>query len=184
MYFIRAKCNFFRPYFIDGIELADIKFFDKNRVVLTVGRGWLEGTDGKDLNPFIVDKSPVKKRKVQFDKMYADGQPFYIKEQIIHRCEKVGYVLYVPYIPSEWSSVDESIVHATTRSFHRIHANNKQPFTVREYLRTEDIEDNVNFVEKVKKLWTLMTVSDSHLNEYTILQNRDQIIAEIKAFAV
>jgi hypothetical protein len=183
MYQIRAKDRFFRPYFIGKYEVNDIIFFNGSGKVLSTGRGWVDGTDNEDLNPFDIGKVPILKNKPVYDRMYADGQPFFIREKS-DRWHKNRVVLYVPYIPAQWEVTDKVTEWGTTRSFSKIHTNTVQHFVVSVYVRAEDITDKSAFVNKVTDLGELMGFSKSNSNQFTILANRDKIIAAIKAFEV
>jgi hypothetical protein len=184
MYQIFAHSQFFRPYFIGDIELSNIVFFDTMGEVIPTGHGWLDGTNKKDLNPFTIEKTPVKKRKAQFEKMYADNQPFYMKTIPEDRYHPKNHTLYVPYNPSDWETTDEIFEYQARRVFYKIHTNKSQPFFIKEFIRAEDIVENVEFIKKVIAIGKLMTYSESNLSEGCILENRDKIIAAIKAFSV
>jgi hypothetical protein len=176
--------GFLRTYSIEGKELINIAFFNENEVVVQTGRGWIEKNNPAvsyttDVNPFVLDKVPTRKVKVNFAGMYALKQPFYVKETFDGRN---GYILYVPFIPGDWTVSTTYTDQATTRSEYTEYDHKKEKYHISVYKGSTPIEDNVNFVNKVRDLFKLAVYHDNDISDMSIIENRETIIDKIKNF--
>jgi hypothetical protein len=184
MYSIYPGSSLYRPYHVGKYELNNIVFYNENgTVVLTSQRGWLTGNDQKDLPKFDMEKTPVLKRKVDFGKMFADKQTFIMKSPNEYHWDTNKYTLFIPFTETDWKTHPKSIDFPTTRDIYTVFTNKTQNFRIEKFEKTEIISENKEFVDKVKKIGDLMGPSCSGLSEYSIMKNKEQIIAAIKAFS-
>jgi len=178
-----------RYYGINGKEIISIAFFNQDGIVVQTEQGWLEkgklgATYTTDVKPLVIEKVPMRKLKPNFPGLYATKQPFYAKGEIlIKRCvHENGYILYLPYIPEDWTVTTEYFDYATTRGEFTRYVHKNEGYIISVYQGSIPIEDNVNFVKKVRELFELAVYNKSEISDSSIIKNRAEIIEKIKNF--
>ena len=185
MYEIRSE-GYTRSYKIDGKQIISIAFYDETGIKVNTQLGWISkiAPYETDINPLVVDKSPVRKLKLNFPKMYADKTVAYANGTVkIGNCyNETGYILYLPYIPSEWTATFDYRVNGGTKSESVIHTNQEKGYTIRTYVREIPITENQEFIQKVRDLIKLAVYDDHAVSDLSIIKNQDKIKEAIKSF--
>jgi hypothetical protein len=180
-----------RYYGIDGKKIISIAFFNRDGIVVQTEQGWLE-KGGKyitahkdDVNPLIIEKEPIRKLKPNFQELYDNKQPFYaIGNILIKGCvHENGYILYLPYIPEEWSVSTEYWEHATEKGEYCRYVHKTGGYVIHVYIKSIPIEDNVNFVKKVREIFELAIYNKRDISDSSIIENRKKITELIEGFS-
>jgi hypothetical protein len=133
----------------------------------------------------VIEKEPIRRIKPDFPGLYKTKQPFYAKGNILIKgcVHESGYILYLPYIPADWSVTFEYWVHATERGEYVRYVHQKEGYVIHVYVRSIPIEDNVNFVKKVRELFELAVYHKNEISDSSIIEKRAKITELIESFS-
>lgn len=177
-------------YSIDGKQIISIAFFNEKGIVVQTEQGWLKKggesiTSHKtNVNALVIEKEPVRKLKLNFPGLYENKQPAYsLGNILIKGCvHERGYILYLPYIPEDWSVTFEYWTHATEKGEYVRYVHLKEGYVIYVYVRSIPIEDNVNFVKKVRELFELAVYNKNDISDISIIEKRAKITELIEGF--
>lgn len=175
-----------RYYSIEGKEIVSVAFFNQDGIVVQTRSGWLEKGDPattyrKDVNPLVLERTPMRKIKPNFASLYRERQPFYIHDLQRYSIPS-GYVLYLPFIPEDWTVKTECINQGTVRSKYLVYSHNKEQYYISHFVSSEPIPENVDFVKRVRELFKLAVYQDNAISDLSIIENRAKINELIKNF--
>lgn len=173
----------YNPFFISvnekRYEIGEITFYDSLGTILHVNRGWFEGNN-KFKDGLNIDLTCIRKLKTDFCLSCAYIIPINPKYGFEKKYSMVH--LYLPYNVFQWKVTKDFryIDFATDRVFFDQYENLTLGFKQEINVRTEKIEKNITFLEKIRPLAILIT---HEVSDYLILDNRQKIEEEIKKWA-
>ena len=168
----------YNPFFITvnekQYEIGEITFYNDQGSVLHIDCGWFEDNN-KFKDGLNIDLTCIRKLKQDFSLSCAYIIPMKPKYRWDKRYSRVH--LYLPYNVFKWNIIRDSrhIDFTTNRVFFDQYENLTLGFKQEVNVRTEKIEENVTFLEKIRPLIALMSYDKCSISEYLMLENRQKI---------
>lgn len=162
---IKKQASYFNPYFFNGLQIENIKFFDKSGVLFSVK--WFTDSGSNNKYPEIELPEDIKrKNKIIFDKDVF----FYVKG-------RDNYDLYLPINKINHSFTGEKLHYKTDTHTHYYSTVEIELLSVKEMHRINKETDKLEYYLSEKKPH-LIEVRYNYRSEQTKLGNKIQRIKE------
>lgn len=172
-------------YRIDGKNIISIAFYDAQGIKVQSRSGILETAGYSSIRQFTLNKPPVRKLKVDLAALYSTRQPFIYNDKTTYAgVTNYGYVLYIPFEPADWTTEEKFIETGDHADKYVDWANEKIGCNISVYVGSFTINENKEFIDKVRKIAKLFVYEDRAISDTSIIKHRKEIEESIKTFGI
>lgn len=177
---LRRKSSFFKPYFIDDMQVSSITFYSNNGIVCTTRFGYLQAETGEEVNSVMVCN--IKRVRTIRDKSKRTLKAEQLMKEEINFCISLGTNDFNEKRCELYLYVDNDIIkHLSTES---IVKTSLSQYTLKQYTQTT-ITDTFNIsnigIQVVNKDITAEVETDYSASVNLLHNNLDKLLINISS---